>query len=123
MTPPSTTFTATKGSEKDRYYRWIVENKIDIVSGEGFEIAPDELHPALKPHTADAVRWAASRGRRGRGHELNPDYYKASIRYCADAEVQRLAPTLFDLDALAASTNGHEAAEASDDLAWIEEVA
>jgi len=63
MTPPSATFTASNGSEKDRYYRWIVENKIDIIRGEGFEIAPDELHPALKPHTADAVRWAASRGR------------------------------------------------------------
>ena len=47
----------------ERYYQWIAANKIDIVTGDGFEVAPEELHPALKPHTGDAVRWAARRGR------------------------------------------------------------
>ena len=46
-------------------------------------------------------------GRRGRGHDLNPDYYRASVKYCQEAEVERMAPTLFDLTALeAAPTNG-----------------
>jgi hypothetical protein len=45
------------------YYRWIIENKIDIVRGDGFEIDPADLHPALAPHAADSVRWAARRGR------------------------------------------------------------
>lgn len=48
---------------QEAYYRWIVENKIDIVHGNGFEIDPADLHPALAPHARDSVRWAASRGR------------------------------------------------------------
>jgi DNA modification methylase len=36
-------------------------------------------------------------GRRGRGHELNPQYYDDSVMYCRAAEDKRSTPTLFDL--------------------------
>lgn len=35
-------------------------------------------------------------GRKGRGSELNPDYFLDSVRYCRAAEQQAKSPTLFD---------------------------
>lgn len=37
-------------------------------------------------------------GRRAFGAELNPVYFDASIKYLQEAEAERSAPTLFDLD-------------------------
>ncbi|HEX7853820.1 MAG TPA: DNA methyltransferase [Sphingobium sp.] len=40
---------------------------------------------------------AILKGRRGRGSELNPDYWRHSATYLGEAEAQRAVPTLFDL--------------------------
>tara|TARA_R110000782_G_scaffold167129_9_gene259352 strand:+ start:82591 stop:85206 length:2616 start_codon:yes stop_codon:yes gene_type:complete len=40
---------------------------------------------------------AILKGRRGRGSELNPDYWRHSISYLREAEAQRAVPSLFDL--------------------------
>ena len=40
---------------------------------------------------------AVKMGRRGRGHELNPTYFKAGADYCEQAERERSAPSLFEL--------------------------
>lgn len=56
-------------------------------------------------------------GRRAYGIELNTEYYEAGVRYCQDAEREKLAPTLFDLlDAEKAvkSANGSRAAVGAD---------
>lgn len=39
-------------------------------------------------------------GRRGVGIELNADYFRDGVGYCREAEQKRIAPTLFDLEAL-----------------------
>ncbi|MBK8772662.1 MAG: DNA methylase N-4 [Rhizobiales bacterium] len=47
---------------------------------------------------------AIKMGRRGVGIELNPVYYEAGVQYCKEAELNRGAPTLFELiDAEAAA--------------------
>jgi len=47
---------------------------------------------------------AVKMGRRGVGIELNPVYYEAGLQYCREAELNRGAPTLFELiDAEAAA--------------------
>lgn len=45
-------------------YRSFLEAKVQIASSDGFEIAPEEINPALKPHIQVAVRWALAGGRR-----------------------------------------------------------
>ena len=45
-------------------YEQFLINKIALASDSGFDIDPSEIHPALKPHQKDAVRWAVKGGRR-----------------------------------------------------------
>lgn len=49
---------------------------------------------------------AVKLGRRGRGHELSPDYHVDAVGYCTAAEREAAIPTLFDL-----GTEEDEAAE------------
>jgi len=45
-------------------YEEFLQGKIDIAEETGFEIAPEEINPALKPHQRDGVMWAVRGGRR-----------------------------------------------------------
>jgi DNA modification methylase len=45
-------------------YRQFLERKMRVAPSAGFEVAADEVHPLLKPHQRDAVRWACLGGRR-----------------------------------------------------------
>lgn len=44
------------------------------------------------------VYMAIKLGRMGRGHELNPLYWQSGVKYCNEAEMERSAPTLFDME-------------------------
>ena len=46
-------------------------------------------------------------GRKGKGVELNPDYFRDGVGYCETADAEQSAPTLFDL-----MEEGEEAAHA-----------
>ena len=45
-------------------YLEFLKTKIETAPISGFEIDEEEIHPALKPHQKDAVRWALKGGRR-----------------------------------------------------------
>jgi DNA modification methylase len=45
-------------------YREFLETKIETAPVSGFDVPPEEIHPALKPHQRDAVVWALHGGRR-----------------------------------------------------------
>ena len=45
-------------------YRSFLESKVVVAKQTGFDVDPDELSPALKPHQRDAVKWALRGGRR-----------------------------------------------------------
>lgn len=45
-------------------YVAFLRQKIKLAQFNGFDVDPSELNPALKPHTADIVRWAAKGGQR-----------------------------------------------------------
>lgn len=45
-------------------YTAFLRSKVVAAPEGGFDISPDELSPALKPHQRDAVRWALKGGRR-----------------------------------------------------------
>lgn len=71
--------------------------KIEIAPETGFEVEDEEIHPALKPHQRDAVRWALKAGRRGLMTEVNEGYFRDAVGYL-DAEEEKIeTPTLFDL--------------------------
>jgi len=72
----------------------IVERVIRLYSNEGDLV----LDPFAGLFTVPYV--AVKMGRQAYGIELSPDYYDAGVRYCQAAEVQALAPTLFDWLAL-----------------------
>lgn len=45
-------------------YREFLESKIELATDSGFEINPNKINGALKPHQRDAVVWALKGGRR-----------------------------------------------------------
>lgn len=78
-------------------YREFLERKIDIAPMSGIEIDPSEVNPVLKDHQRVSVLWALRGGRRGKGVELNTDYFRDGVGYLESADAERDAPTLFDL--------------------------
>lgn len=46
-------------------YTQFLREKIKLASFKGFDVAPEALHPVLKPHQRDIVRWAVLGGNRG----------------------------------------------------------
>jgi DNA modification methylase len=45
-------------------YLDFLRTKIEIAPVSGFDVSPDDIHPALKPHQRDGVIWACRGGRR-----------------------------------------------------------
>lgn len=45
-------------------YREFLHTKIEVARASGFEVDPEQINPALKPHQKDAVIWALRGGRR-----------------------------------------------------------
>lgn len=45
-------------------YREFLESKIELATDSGFNMPPEKVNPALKPHQRDAVIWALRGGRR-----------------------------------------------------------
>ena len=45
-------------------YLEFLRSKIEVAPASGFDVSPDKLNPALKPHQRDAVIWALHGGRR-----------------------------------------------------------
>ena len=45
-------------------YRAFLEAKVVHATSDGYEVGPEDIHPILKPHQRDIVRWAIRGGRR-----------------------------------------------------------
>jgi DNA modification methylase len=50
------------GHDADGYTQ-LLQSKIQVYTGAGFEVNPAALHPSLFPHQRDAVQWALRHGR------------------------------------------------------------
>ncbi len=48
-------------------YTDFLSRKVVIAPVSGFDVLPDAINPALKPHQRDAVIWALAGGRRWSG--------------------------------------------------------
>lgn len=45
-------------------YNTFLRNKIRLAQRKGFDVSLEQIHPGLKPHTRDIVRWALAGGQR-----------------------------------------------------------
>lgn len=69
----------------------IVERLIERFSNPGDLVADPFAGLFTVPYVA------LKKGRKGKGVELNPDYFRDGVGYCESAEAEQGAPTLFDL--------------------------
>lgn len=63
-------------------YKEFLKSKIDIATSSGFEISPDEVNKALKPHQRDAVVWAIKGGRRALFESFGLGKTVQEIEFC-----------------------------------------
>lgn len=45
-------------------YNEFLRNKIKLAQRKGFDVPLEQIHPGLKPHTRDIVKWALAGGQR-----------------------------------------------------------
>lgn len=63
-------------------YLEFLKTKIEIAKDSGFEIAREDINPALKPHQADAVVWALRGGRRALFESFGLGKTVQEIEFC-----------------------------------------
>lgn len=69
----------------DMDYLEFLKSKIEIATDSGFEVAREEINPALKPHQADAVVWALRGGRRALFESFGLGKTIQEIEFCHQA--------------------------------------
>lgn len=68
-------------------YLEFLKTKIDLAAESGFEVEPDMINPALKPHQKDAVMWALKGGRRALFESFGLGKTVQEIEFCHQAAV------------------------------------
>lgn len=63
-------------------YKEFLQTKIEIAPDSGFDISPEELNPALKPHQKDAVAWAIKGGCRALFESFGLGKTVQEIEFC-----------------------------------------
>jgi DNA modification methylase len=63
-------------------YKEFLKSKIDLATSSGFEILPEEVNKALKPHQRDAVVWAIKGGRRALFESFGLGKTVQEIEFC-----------------------------------------
>lgn len=78
-------------------YKEFLESKIELATESGFDVNPNQVNKALKPHQKDAVMWALKGGKRALFESFGMGKTVQEIEFCklaAENEVDE--PTLFD---------------------------
>ena len=63
-------------------YQEFLNSKIELAEDTGFEVNPDEINEALKPHQRDAVVWALKGGRRALFESFGLGKTVQELEYC-----------------------------------------
>lgn len=66
-------------------YKEFLESKIELATDSGFEIRPEQINNALKPHQRDAVAWALKGGRRALFESFGLGKTVQEIEFCYQA--------------------------------------
>ena len=63
-------------------YKEFLESKIELATENGFDVNPDQVNKALKPHQKDAVMWALKGGRRALFESFGMGKTVQEIEFC-----------------------------------------
>ena len=63
-------------------YLDFLKTKVEVAPVSGFDVSPEEISPALKPHQKDAVRWALHGGRRALFESFGLGKTVQELEYC-----------------------------------------
>lgn len=63
-------------------YEEFLKKKIDIAPKSGFLVEENQIHPSLKPHQRDAVRWALEGGRRAMFESFGMGKTLQELEFC-----------------------------------------
>lgn len=66
-------------------YKEFLQTKIELAVESGFEVKPEAINPALKPHQRDAVIWALRGGRRALFESFGLGKTTQEIEFCYQA--------------------------------------
>lgn len=78
-------------------YNEFLHTKIQVAPVSGFEVKPDEVHPALKPHQRDAVMWACKGGRRALFESFGLGKTVQELEWCRLVQEHEQAPVVIVL--------------------------
>lgn len=78
-------------------YADFLRSKIQIAPVSGFEVKPEEVHPALKPHQRDAVIWACKGGRRALFEAFGLGKTVQELEWCRLVQEHEQAPVIIVL--------------------------
>lgn len=78
-------------------YTDFLRSKIQIAPVSGFEVNPDDIHPALKPHQRDAVMWACKGGRRALFESFGLGKTVQELEWCRLVQEHEQAPVVIVL--------------------------
>lgn len=68
-------------------YKEFLLTKVELAAESGFEVSPEQINPALKPHQRDAVVWALKGGRRALFESFGLGKTVQEIEFCYQAAV------------------------------------
>lgn len=63
-------------------YKEFLENKIELATDSGFDVKPEEINSALKPHQRDAIIWAIKGGKRALFESFGLGKTVQEIEFC-----------------------------------------
>lgn len=66
-------------------YKEFLLTKVELAAESGFEVSPEQINPALKPHQRDAVAWALKGGRRALFESFGLGKTVQEIEFCHQA--------------------------------------
>ena len=78
-------------------YDEFLHSKIEVAPVSGFEVRPEDIHPALKPHQRDAVMWAIRGGRRALFESFGLGKTVQELEWCRLVAEHEHAPVLIVL--------------------------
>lgn len=78
-------------------YTEFLHSKIEVAPVSGFEVRPEDINPALKPHQRDAVMWAVKGGRRALFESFGLGKTVQELEWCRLVQEHERAPVLIVL--------------------------
>ncbi len=78
-------------------YNEFLHTKVQVAPVSGFTVAPEDIHPALKPHQRDAVIWACKGGRRALFESFGLGKTVQELEWCRLVQEHEQAPVIIVL--------------------------